>query len=116
MADRLDDDARLQRLADLSIEIRMLKARVQAAMDEHSRGEPPGPVSDARVLTFRTPLGGASCPYCGHTAGLALLPREYRRPSTLVRCFGCQRDASAFDWVVATPQTKTRSASGQVAG
>ena len=32
---RSDEDARLQRLANLSIEIRMLKARAQAAFEEH---------------------------------------------------------------------------------
>jgi hypothetical protein len=105
MADRREhDDLRLQRLADLSIEIRMLKARVQAAMEEQAVVAPASPVYDTKVLTFRTPLSAACCPHCGHTAGLALLPREYRRLSTLVRCFSCQRDASAFEWVVATRQ------------
>lgn len=87
MPDRRDDDTRLQRLADLSIEIRMLKARAQTALEEH-----PG--------NFST----ASCPHCGHTAGLALLPREYRRLSTPVRCFSCHRDAAAFDWIAAAPR------------
>ena len=94
----IDEDLRLQRLADLSIEIRMLKARVQVAMDEGLKGNPDDP-SDDNVLALRAVLNGARCPHCGHTAGLALLPKEYRRLSTLVRCFGCQRDSMAFDWV-----------------
>jgi hypothetical protein len=101
MRDRREtDDMRLQRLADLSIEIRMLKARVQAAMEEHVQAEAAAPGRDAKVLTFRPLPSGASCPHCGHTAGLALLPREYRRLSTPVRCFACEREASAFDWSV----------------
>lgn len=91
-----DEDARLQRLADLSIEIRMLKARAQAVMDERVEAEK---ASQDSVPAFRSVLTGARCPHCGYTAGLALLPREYRRLSTLVRCFSCQRDAMAFDWV-----------------
>lgn len=84
MPDRRDhDDMRLQRLADLSIEIRMMKARVQPAIEDET-------------------LADASCPHCGHTAGLALLPREYRKHSTLVRCFACRRDSAAFDWVIAS--------------
>ena len=94
----LDEDVRLQRLADLSIEIRMLKARVQAAIDERVHAEPDSTAQD-NVLAFRTVLSGARCPHCGHTAGLARLPREYRRLSTLVRCFSCRQDAVAFDWV-----------------
>jgi hypothetical protein len=90
-----DEDVRLQRLADLSIEIRMLKARVQAAVDERVEGGP----DDDNVLALRSVLNGARCPHCGHSAGLALLPKEYRRLSTPVRCFGCQRDSVAFDWV-----------------
>jgi hypothetical protein len=105
MPDRREtDDARLQRLADLTIEIRMLKARVQAEMEEHRRGESKGRVSDASVLSFRNPLNGASCPHCGHTAGLALLPREYRRTTTPVRCFECGREAAAGEWAIAIPQ------------
>ena len=94
----IDEDLRLQRLADLSIEIRMLKARVQVAMDEGLKSNPDDP-SDDNVLALRAVLNGARCPHCGHTAGLALLPKEYRRLSTPVRCFGCQRDSMAFDWV-----------------
>jgi hypothetical protein len=101
MPDRRDpDDMRLQRLADLSIEIRMMKARVQAAIEEEvplaAAAHP-----DPKLLPFRT-LTGASCPHCGHTAGLALLPREYRKHSTLVRCFSCRRDSAAFDWAIAS--------------
>ena len=98
MPDRRDRETRLQRLADLSIEIRMLKARAHSALEEHTQN-----------------LGAASCPHCGHSAGLAQLPREYRRPSTLVRCFSCHRDAAALDWVTAgakrvldTPHGATR--------
>ena len=69
----------------------MLKARVQAVMDDRVQGD----------------LNGARCPHCGHTAGLALLPREYRRLSTLVRCFSCQRDAIAFEWVGAPVKVRT---------
>ena len=76
----------------------MLKARVQAVMDDGVQGEPADSTHD-NVLAFRTVLNGARCPHCGHTAGLALLPREYRRLSTPVRCFSCQRDAVAFEWV-----------------
>ena len=101
---RVSDDVRLQRLADLSIEIRMLKARVQTALEDEAQVESAS-VHDSKLLIFRTPQSAASCPHCGHTAGLALLPREYRRLSTLVRCFSCQRDSAAFDWVAATPQT-----------
>ena len=102
---RSDEDARLQRLANLSIEIRMLKARAQAALDEHEHSaagqhSAAGPsVRDAAIPAKRTAPGDPSCPHCGHTAGLSLLPREYRRLSTLVRCFACQRDSAAFDWV-----------------
>jgi len=107
MPDRREtDDARFQRLADLTIEIRMLKARVQAGIEEYRRGEPKGRVSDTSVLSFRNPLSGASCPHCGHTAGLALLPREYRRSTTPVRCFACHRDASASDWAVAASRSR----------
>ena len=95
---RPDEDARLQRLADLSIEIRMLKARVQAVMEDRLQGDS-GDLSLDNVLAFRRALSGARCPHCGHTAGLALLPKEYRRLSTPVRCFACSRDAVAFDWV-----------------
>ena len=99
MPDRREpDDARLQRLADLSIEIRMLKARVQAAVDE-----------DRPILPFSNSVSGASCPHCGHTAGLALLPREYRQPTTLVRCFACQRDASTSDWMVVPVRPRVAS-------
>ena len=102
MPDRRDtDDVRLQRLADLSIEIRMMKARVQTAIEDETPQSPPAP-TDPKLLPFRSPLSGASCPHCGHTAGLALLPREYRRHSTLVRCFSCRRDSAAFDWVLAS--------------
>jgi len=92
---------RLQRLADLSIEIRMMKARVQAAIEEASLPATAHP--DPKLLPFRT-LTGASCPHCGHTAGLALLPREYRKHSTLVRCFSCRRDSATFDWAIASRQ------------
>ena len=94
----IDEDVRLQRLADLSIEIRMLKARVQVAMDDRLHGNPEDP-TDEDVLALRSVLSGARCPHCGHTAGLALLPKEYGRLSTPVRCFACQRDSMAFDWV-----------------
>jgi hypothetical protein len=96
MADRRDlEDARWQRLANLSIEIRMLKARVQTAFEEHESGAAGWHVRDANLPgTLRDPC----CPHCGHTAGLARVPREYRRQSTLVRCFACQRDSAAFDW------------------
>lgn len=98
------EDARWQRLANLSIEIRMLKARAQAVFEGHENGASGTLVRDA------------SCPHCGHTAGLSLLPREYRRQSTPVRCFACQRDSSAFDWAMqtraaaldSTPQVSTR--------
>jgi hypothetical protein len=93
-----DEDVRLQRLADLSIEIRMLKARVQVAMEDRLQGNPEDPTDD-NVLALRTVLSGARCPHCGHTAGLALLPKEYRRLSTPVRCFACHRDSVAFAWV-----------------
>jgi hypothetical protein len=111
MPDRREtDDARLQRLADLSIEIRMLKARAQAVLDEQRPGEPIN--SDSKVLAFRNSLSGASCPHCGHTAGLALVPREYRRATTPVRCFACGRDASAGDWAVAAPQLRPPRSAG----
>ena len=106
---RLDEDVRLQRLADLSIEIRMLKARVQAVMDEGVQGQPADSTQD-NVLAFRTVLNGARCPHCGHTAGLALLPRECRRLSTPVRCFSCQRDALAFEWVGAPAAVRSAPA------
>ena len=82
---RSDEDARLQRLANLSIEIRMLKARAQAALDEHehsvagqhsaaSKHSAAGAyVRDAAVPAKRTAAGDPSCPHCGHTAGLSLL-------------------------------------------
>jgi hypothetical protein len=91
----VDEDVRLQRLADLSIEIRMLKAHAAVTAPRVDTGAS-NPTDN--VLAFRTAANGARCPYCGHTAGLALLPREYRRLSTLVRCFSCERDAVAFDW------------------
>jgi ribosomal protein S27E len=94
----IDEDGRLQRLADLSIEIRMLKARVQSVMDARAPGESPA-LTEENLNAFRSVMLGARCPHCGHTAGLALLPREYHRPSMLVRCFSCRRDAVAFDWV-----------------
>ena len=101
MAERREtDDGRLQRLADLSIEIRMLKARVEASI-EHALGES-ARVHDAQALSVPA-NSAASCPHCGHPAGLALLPKEYCRSSTLVRCFGCHRDSAASDWVVAPP-------------
>jgi len=102
-----DEDARLQRLADLTIEIRMLKARVQAVMEERFQGDSTDPSHD-NVLAFRSVLSGARCPHCGHTAGLALLPKEYRRLSTLVRCFACSRDAVAFDWVGSPARVPSR--------
>lgn len=82
----------------------MLKARVQAAMDERVQSDAVDSSQDdqsnqERVLAFRTVLNGARCPHCSHTAGLALLPREYRRLSTPVRCFSCQRDTLMFEWV-----------------
>ena len=98
---RSDDDARLQRLANLSIEIRMLKARAQAAFEEHDNSAGGAYVPDA-VPGRRTAQSAASCPHCGHTAGLSLLPREYRRLSTLVRCFACQRDSAALQWVASS--------------
>jgi len=76
----------------------MLKARVQAVMDDRVEGDQTDSSQD-NVVAFRTVLNGARCPHCGHTAGLALLPKEYRRLSTLVRCFSCRRDAIAFEWV-----------------
>ena len=111
MRDRREtDDMRLQRLADLSIEIRMLKARVQAELEEQLHADTAALARDAKVLTYRPSASGASCPHCGHTAGLALLPREYRRLSTPVRCFACQREASAFDWAVMGPGAAPRIA------
>ena len=79
----------------------MMKARVQSAI-EHETTRPDAAPTDAKLLPFRGPLAGASCPHCGHTAGLALLPREYRKHSTLVRCFACRRDSAAFDWAMAS--------------
>jgi hypothetical protein len=102
MVDRETDDTRLQRLADLSIEIRMLKARVQAEMDEHTVTDSPR-AYDTEVFTFRSSLSAASCPHCGHTAGLALLPREHGLLPTLVRCFACHRDSAGFEWVAVPP-------------
>ena len=93
------DDSHLQRLADLSIEIRMLKARAVAVMD---------PPAERFVAALHT--SSAHCPYCGHTAGLALLPREYRRLSTLVRCFGCHRDSSASAWMTGAPDVVPETA------
>lgn len=105
MAERREtDDGRLQRLADLSIEIRMLKARVEASI-ERVVGDSTQ-FHDANVLSFVPATSAASCPHCGHPAGLALLPKEYRRSSTLVRCFGCHRDSAAVDWVVTTPPVR----------
>ena len=106
----LDEDIRLQRLADLSIEIRMLKARVQSAMDERVQAAQSDSTTQDNVLPFRSVLNGARCPHCGHTAGLALLPREYQRLSTPVRCFSCRQDAVAFDWVGAPAQVERPSA------
>lgn len=106
---RSDEDARLQRLANLSIEIRMLKARAQAALDEYEQRAAGAYVRDAAVPAKRTAAGDPSCPHCGHTAGLSLLPREYRRLSTLVRCFACQRDSAAFDWVDASSAAHNRT-------
>ena len=77
----------------------MLKARAQAAFDEHEHRAAGASVRNAAAPATRTAPGDPSCPYCGHTAGLSLLPREYRRQSTLVRCFACQQDSAAFDWV-----------------
>jgi len=112
-ASRETNDLRLQRLADLSIEIRMLNARVEAAMEERGPGESANPVQENPVRTFRNPLNSASCPFCGNTAGLALLPREYHRPTTPVRCFACHRDSSAGDWTIATTRvTSARTAAG----
>jgi len=99
---RSDEDARLQRLANLSIEIRMLKARAQAAFEEHDNGAGGVYVRDSVVPSRRPAPSDASCPHCGHTAGLSLLPREYRRLSTLVRCFACQRDSAALEWVASS--------------
>jgi hypothetical protein len=103
---RGDEDVRPQHLADLSIEIRTLSARVQAVMDERAHGDAadstPEHASAARQ-TLNTTIDTMRCPHCGHTAGLALLPREYRRLSTLVRCFSCGRDAVAVDWAAPTP-------------
>ena len=78
----------------------MLKARVQTAFEEHE--------SPARHLRDSSAAGARSdpsCPHCGHTAGLARLPREYRRHSTLVRCFACQRDSAAFAWTAQSSPT-----------
>jgi hypothetical protein len=88
----------------------MLKARVQAAMEEQRQGKPESR-SDPKVLTFRNLLGTASCPHCGHTAGLALVPREYRRQSTPVRCFACHQDAPALEWTI--PTSHLRAAGSQ---
>src|SRR5687767_6659938 len=93
-----DDDVRLKRLADLSIEIRMLKARALAVMD-----------APVERLVAATHSSSATCPYCGHTAGLALLPREYRRLSTPVRCFACHRDSSASAWTAASDALRRAS-------
>lgn len=106
---RNDGDARLQRLANLSIVIRMLKTRVRAAFEGHEDGASASHRRDRDAL--RTTQSDPRCPYCGYTAGLAQVPREYRRYSTLVRCFACQRDASADDWVLAAPH-RARSADG----
>ena len=95
---RENDLARLQRLADLAIEIRMLKARALAVVDASP---------DRSVVA--APVSSARCPHCGHTAGLALLPREYRRLSTLVRCFACHQDSSAFAWTMAVPDEPLRA-------
>ena len=105
---RSDEDARLQRLANLSIEIRMLKARAQEAVEAHENSAAGGYVLDAVVPAKRT-ASDLSCPHCGHTAGLSLLPREYRRLSTLVRCFACQRDSAACDWVAASRPAHDRT-------
>src|SRR5687768_6239054 len=94
----IDEDNRLQRLADLSIEVRMLKARVQEVIDERV-GEAASDSAEDGVRAFRTVLNAGRCRDCVPSAGWALLPREYRRLSTLVRCFSCRRDALAFDWV-----------------
>jgi len=113
MPDRREtDDARLQRLADLTIEIRMMKARVQAVIDPPE--ERVLAAARAKSLGFRTSLGPASCPHCGYTAGLALLPSEYRRPSTLVRCFACHQDSSASAWTM-TAADGPRNASERAA-
>ena len=79
----------------------MLKARAQAAVEAHESTASGHYVSDAIVPGTRANPGDASCPHCGHTAGLSLLPREYRRLSTPVRCFACQQDSAAVDWVAA---------------
>ena len=79
----------------------MLKARVEAVLEEQAADEPAA--DDSGVLTFHPPLASACCPHCGHTAGLALVPREYLRQTTPVRCFACHRDASASEWTIAPP-------------
>ena len=102
MANRRDaEDERWQRLANLSIEVRMLKARVQTAFEEHESRPSARHVRDSSVAG--TP-SDPSCPHCGHIAGLARLPREYRRHTTLVRCFACQRDSTAFAWTAQSSQ------------
>jgi hypothetical protein len=100
------EDARWQRLANLSIEVRMLKARVQTAFEEHESRASVRHVRDASAAGTRV---DPSCPHCGHTAGLARLPREYRRHSTLVRCFACQRDSAAFAWTAQPPLDDVRN-------
>ena len=80
----------------------MLKARVQTAFEEHESGASGWHVRDASAAATRV---DPRCPHCGHTAGLARLPREYRRQSTLVRCFACQRDSAAFAWTAQSSPT-----------
>ena len=84
----------------------MLKARAQAAFEEHE------------TLTAGAQARGAvlapSCPHCGHTAGLSLLPREYRRLSTLVRCFACQRDSAGFDWIDSSSAAHNRTPDARI--
>ena len=105
------EDVRWQRLANLSIQIRMLKARVLAAFEQQEHVASASNDRDAQALqTFQS---DPSCPFCGHAAGLALVPREYRRPTTPVRCFACHRDASAGEWAMPTaPMTPVRSGGG----
>ena len=103
-------DVRWERLANLSVQIRMLKARVLAAFEEQEPRASASNDCDAQALqTFQS---DPTCPFCGHSAGLALVPREYRRPTTPVRCFACHRDAPAGEWAIPTAPMTTPARSG----
>ena len=40
----------------------------------------------------------ATCPVCGHEAGLHMVPREAQTELTSIRCLRCRTDAPARDW------------------